>query len=215
MSKLHITLAENMSRFGTKNLTESNKHALRYLAEQKDIKQVSGSKPDSVIVSAIQQAFKLPLEHKSPTGGTGGGVKYDYVLSYIAPTNRWSYFAPFTPGQSVPKYVNGILSSLTINFAKGTLIHKYQYSIGTPNFKKSTSPEIMFTTSNLYTHTKTYTFKKDVADVTRMFTELEKVMNIIITNGPQLDSKTTVKDNQIFQLQKSGYKTTNVSEKVG
>ena len=34
MSKLHITLAENMSRFGTKNLTESNKRALRYLAEQ-------------------------------------------------------------------------------------------------------------------------------------------------------------------------------------
>ena len=212
MSKLHITLAENMSRFGTKNLTEANKRSLQYLAEQGDTtNQKSGTTEDPVIISAVQLAGKLPLSHQpgeKPTGGAG----YLTVLNYMVPTSKWSYFAPVNPGP-VLKYVNGILSSLTIDFTKGTLIHKYQYSVGIP---KNMSPESMFKTSNLFMYTKTYTFKKDVADVTRMYTELGKAMQIIIDNGPQLNNKTTVTDTPILTNMKSaGYLITNSPETVG
>jgi len=156
MSKLHITLAENMSRFGTKNLTESNKRALRYLAEQGEVKKTvvdpkPGVKPkptlqkpgaeDMNFVHALQQASALPIPYETPPIGTDGefagksadirgtGTVYKWEK---APKSNWSYLASLTPDK--PQYINSLYSELFIDTHKAAkpkqITHMYKYLVG-------------------------------------------------------------------------------------
>lgn len=201
MSKLHITLAKNMSRFGTKNLTEANKRSLQYLAEQEN---VPGKKPVSTITPVEKPALDADAaaSNYTPFVDAAKQIGRGYIVSI--PLGSEPKYGPSVLALSDATHMRdtmmfkssgnkmyatyAVVGAITIDLAKGTLIHNYHYQYGQASPKplefmkdKQTGQPI----GQEYSYEKTYKFVAgDISDYSKQLATLKSVLEFIISDGP-------------------------------